>query len=196
MEMLIMEKQLKIIYHYHSGFSVQVGGTLLVFDYWEGEDRSLAQVGRINPQFLSAFEKIYVFISHSHQDHLDPIVYMWENEGLPITYIVSEDVPGRASDLRILPRQEIQLDDQIESLMLEAVRSATVTRGGEFHALPTYCYELRLTGDSFPTLVYVGKDGRISVAVELDLDHYLYFEDHGELYAALDQILALDAISE
>lgn len=108
-----MEKQLKIIYHYHSGFSVQVGGTLLVFDYWEGEDRSLAQVGRINPQFLSAFEKIYVFISHSHQDHLDPIVYMWENEGLPITYIVSEDVPGRASDLRILPQQEIQLDDQI-----------------------------------------------------------------------------------
>ena len=91
---------------------------------------------------------------------------------------------------------DIQLDDQIESLMLEAVRSATVTRGGEFHALPTYCYELRLTGDSYPTLVYVGKDGRISVAVELDLDHYLYFEDHGELYAALDQILALDAVSE
>lgn len=91
---------------------------------------------------------------------------------------------------------DIQLDAQIESLMLEAVRSATVTRGGEFHALPTYCYELRLTGDGYPTLVYVGKDGRISVAVELDLDHYLYFEDHGELYAALDQILALDAVSE
>ena len=91
---------------------------------------------------------------------------------------------------------DIQLDAQIESLMLEAVRSATVTRGGEFHALPTYCYELRLTGDGYPTLVYVGKDGRISVAVELDLDHYLYFEDHGELYAALDKILALDAVSE
>ena len=91
---------------------------------------------------------------------------------------------------------DIPLDDQIESLMLEAVRSATVTRGGEFHALPTYCYELRLTGDGYPTLVYVGKDGRISVAVELDLDHYLYFEDHGELYAALDKILALDAVSE
>lgn len=32
-----MDRQLKIIYHYHSGFSVQVGGTLLIFDYWEGE---------------------------------------------------------------------------------------------------------------------------------------------------------------
>lgn len=91
---------------------------------------------------------------------------------------------------------DIPLDDQIESLMLEAVRSATVTRGPEFHALPELCYELHLNGDGYPTLVYVGKDGRISVAVDLDLDHYQYFEDHGELYAALDQILALDAVSE
>lgn len=88
-----MDRQLKIIYHYHSGFSVQVGGTLLIFDYWEGEGRSLPQVGRITPSFLKAFEKIYVFISHAHPDHLDPIVYTWESEGLPITYIVSSDMP-------------------------------------------------------------------------------------------------------
>lgn len=37
-----MDKQLKIIYHYNSGFSVQVGSTLLIFDYWEGEGRTLA----------------------------------------------------------------------------------------------------------------------------------------------------------
>ena len=50
-----MDKQLKIIYPYHSGFSVQVGGTLLVFFYWEGEGRTLGEVGLINSQFLSAF---------------------------------------------------------------------------------------------------------------------------------------------
>ena len=108
-----MEKQLKIIYHYHSGFSVQAGGTLLVFDYWEGEDRSLAPVGRINTQFLSAFEKIYIFISHAHPDHLDPVVYLWENEGLPITYIISSDMPSGTHGHRIGPGQEMQLDDQI-----------------------------------------------------------------------------------
>ena len=70
-----MDKQLKIIYHYNSGFSVQVGSTLLIFDYWEGEGRTLAQVGRITPQFLRAFEQIFVFISHAHPDHLDPIVF-------------------------------------------------------------------------------------------------------------------------
>ena len=56
-----MEKLIKLIYHYHSGFSIQAGGTLLVFDYWEGENRSLSGVGRITTQFLKAFERIFVF---------------------------------------------------------------------------------------------------------------------------------------
>lgn len=104
-----MEKLIKLIYHYHSGFSVQAGGTLLVFDYWEGEERKLAGVGRITPQFLRAFERIFVFISHAHPDHLDPIVYTWENEGLPITYIVSSDMPVGTKGKRIAPGQERDL---------------------------------------------------------------------------------------
>lgn len=108
-----MEKQLKIIYHYHSGFSVQVGGTLLVFDYWEGEGRTLPQVGRIDEAFLSAFENVYVFISHAHPDHLDPIVYMWENGRTPITYIVSSDMPVGTRGKRIAPGQKKVLDEHV-----------------------------------------------------------------------------------
>ena len=108
-----MEKLVKLIYHYHSGFSVQVGGTLLIFDYWEGEDRKLPNVGRITPQFLRAFEQIYVFISHAHQDHLDPVVYMWKNEGLPVTYIVSSDMPIGTSGKRIASGQEKKLSENV-----------------------------------------------------------------------------------
>ena len=108
-----MDKQLKIIYHYHSGFSVQVGSTLLVFDYWEGENRDLPKVGRITPQMLKSFEQIFVFISHAHPDHLDPIVYTWENEGLPVTYIVSSDMPVGTRGKRIAPLQEKELTRDI-----------------------------------------------------------------------------------
>lgn len=108
-----MEKQLKVIYHYHSGFSVQVGGTLLVFDYWEGEGRALSNVGRITPAFLEAFERIYVFVSHAHPDHLDPVVFLWESQGLPVTYIVSGDMPVGTRGKRLSPGQEKVLDDQI-----------------------------------------------------------------------------------
>jgi len=108
-----MEKQLKIIYHYHSGFSVQVGGTLLVFDYWEGEDRKLPNVGRIDDKLLSAFEQVYVFISHAHPDHLDPIVFMWENKGIPVSYIVASDVPVGTRGKRIAPGQEKTLSEHV-----------------------------------------------------------------------------------
>lgn len=101
-----MDKQLKIIYYYHSGFSVQVGSTLLVFDYWEGEGRSLLPSARITPAFLKAFEQIFVFISHAHPDHLDPVVYTWAREGLPVTYIVASDMPIGTIGKRIAPLQE------------------------------------------------------------------------------------------
>ena len=110
---MFMEKQLKIIYHYHSGFSVQVGGTLLVFDYWEGEDRKLPNVGRIDDKLLSAFEQVYVFISHAHPDHLDPIVFMWENKGIPVSYIVASDVPVGTRGKRIAPGQEKTLSEHV-----------------------------------------------------------------------------------
>lgn len=108
-----MDKQLKITYHYHSGFSIQVGSTLLVFDYWEGENRDLAQIGRITPQMLKSYEQIYVFISHAHPDHLDPVVYTWEGEGLPITYIVSSDMPVGTRGKRLAPLQEKELSRDI-----------------------------------------------------------------------------------
>lgn len=108
-----MDKQLKITYHYHSGFSIQVGSTLLVFDYWEGENRDLAQLGRITPQMLKSYEQIYVFISHAHPDHLDPVVYTWEGEGLPITYIVSGDMPVGTRGKRLAPLQEKELSRDI-----------------------------------------------------------------------------------
>lgn len=108
-----MNKQLKITYHYHSGFSIQVGSVLLVFDYWEGESRELAPIGRITPQMLRAYEHIYVFISHAHPDHLDPVVYTWEGEGLPITYIVSSDMPVGTRGKRLAPLQEKELTRDI-----------------------------------------------------------------------------------
>ena len=104
-----MDKQLKIIYHYNSGFSVAVGGVLLVFDYWEGENRSLHQVGKLTLPYLRAFEQIFVFISHAHADHFDSVVYSWEAEGLPVYYVVSSDMPVGTRGKRIAPLQERSL---------------------------------------------------------------------------------------
>ena len=109
-----MEKFLKLTYYYNSGFSVQVGGTLLIFDYWEGEDRSLPPASRINETFLQAFEQIFVFVSHAHPDHFDPVIYSWYKHGLPVSYIVSNDMPVGTRGSRLAPLQEKQLTQDIK----------------------------------------------------------------------------------
>jgi len=112
-EVFLMQKQLKVTYHYNSGFSVRVGGTLMVFDYWEGENRQLSAVGRLNPNILSAFEQVYVFISHAHPDHLDPVVYEWRDALPDITYVVSADLPIGKRGRRIAPLEELTLTKDI-----------------------------------------------------------------------------------
>ena len=86
---------------------------------------------------------------------------------------------------------EQELDQQTQEKILDLVYSSTVTRHDGYDALPNNCYELRLCSDGYPTLIYVGKDGRMSMAIDWDLDHYKYFEDDGQLYQALSDILGI-----
>ncbi len=87
-----MELHASVTYHHHSGFSVQVENTLLVFDYWEGEKGELPAAARLTPEKLKAYGQVFVFVSHAHPDHLDQVIYTWM-EGNPVTYIVASDTP-------------------------------------------------------------------------------------------------------
>jgi len=87
-----MELHASVKYHYHSGFSVQVDSTLLVFDYWEGENKELSPIARLTADSLQAFSQVFVFVTHAHPDHLDQVIYTWM-EGNPVTYIVASDTP-------------------------------------------------------------------------------------------------------
>ena len=115
-----VQRQLKVTYHYNSGFSIRVGSTLLVFDYWEGENRRLSEVGRLNQAILSAYEQVWVFISHSHPDHLDPVVYEWRNSLPGINYIVSSDLPIGKRGRRIAPLDELTLTQDLSVRAFES----------------------------------------------------------------------------
>ena len=70
-----MSAAMTVTYYLHSGFSCAVDRILLIFDYWLGEHRELAEDRRIQPADFDRYDEIYVFISHSHPDHFDPEVY-------------------------------------------------------------------------------------------------------------------------
>ena len=70
-----------ITHYYHSGFSIAGEHTLLVFDYWRGERGELTPELQLTPEKLRAYDNVFVFISHEHIDHLDPVVFTWNEAG-------------------------------------------------------------------------------------------------------------------
>ena len=84
---------------------------------------------------------------------------------------------------------EVPMDD-LQSL-LDAIDHTTVVRRSEFPGFYTPYFRIALyTGESYPTLIHVAENGDISVAVELDLDHYSYYKGGEELYQALLELTA------
>lgn len=91
-----------VTHYYHSGFSVACGDTLLVFDYWTGEEGELTEDIQLRPEQIRSFANVVIFISHEHVDHLDPIVYTWKDLTNTV-YIVSSDMPVGTRGKRMAP---------------------------------------------------------------------------------------------
>lgn len=70
--------------------------------------------------------------------------------------------------------------------VLTALDHARVSRGPGFPGMTQPYFQLTLyKGEAYPTHITVVKNGQISVAEELDFDHYAYYEGGDWLYAAL-----------
>ncbi len=133
-----MDRKLTVTYYLHSGFSISMEDVLLVFDYWRGEQDELPQEKRITPEFLSQFREVYVFISHEHPDHLDPVVFTWR-EHAPVTYLVSSDMPVGTRGKRMAPGDSLTLSPMVKVQAFESTDlgvSFLVDLGGVhiFHA--------------------------------------------------------------
>ena len=109
---VFVEQNLLITHYYHSGFSVASRHTLAVFDYWRGERGELAPDKQITPKQLKRYDNVFVFISHEHIDHLDPVVFTWNEHG-NVSYIVSSDMPVGTRGKRMAPGDTLKLSDEL-----------------------------------------------------------------------------------
>ena len=99
---VFLSTRFTVVHYYHSGFSVASGDTLLVFDYWRGEDMELTEERQLREEQIRSFANVVVFISHEHIDHLDPIVFTWKDL-TNVIYIVSSDMPVGTRGKRMAP---------------------------------------------------------------------------------------------
>lgn len=85
---------------------------LFVFDYWRGEHQELHGRRQLLPEQLARFRQVYVFISHEHIDHLDPVVFTWK-ETANVSYFVSSDMPVGTRGKRMAPGDRVDLEPGI-----------------------------------------------------------------------------------
>lgn len=75
----------------HSGFLVETGDRLLIFDdALEGPSDGSLEEGVIPPSLLDGRETL-VFVSHWHSDHFNPAIFQWRAEGRRLAYLLSKD---------------------------------------------------------------------------------------------------------
>ncbi|MCQ2458337.1 MAG: hypothetical protein MJ142_06370 [Clostridia bacterium] len=107
-----MGLEMTVTHYYHSGFSVACDDIILIFDYWLGEENELRDSEQITAAELEKYNEIYVFISHEHIDHLDPVVYTWRDQ-VPVMYIVSSDMPVGTRGKRMAPGEFARLSENV-----------------------------------------------------------------------------------
>lgn len=84
----------EIWYLFNSGFAMKTDKHFLIFDYYidtpAGENRCL-ESGVINPDEIKDLD-VYVFASHWHPDHFNPVILEWRKNIPHIHYILSKDI--------------------------------------------------------------------------------------------------------
>ena len=107
-----MSSFMDITFYLHSGFSCAIKNRLFIFDYWLGEHEELQENKRITIEQIRSYEQVYVFISHSHPDHYDPVVYDWQ-ECENVHYYISYELPPGCKGRRMYPKDEVFLEEGI-----------------------------------------------------------------------------------
>ncbi|HSA94846.1 MAG TPA: MBL fold metallo-hydrolase [Acidobacteriota bacterium] len=86
--------QATVWYLGHCGYAVRTANFLLIFDYQEKRDGPQLKTKPVRPSFDSGWIdpaeikdlKVRVFVSHSHDDHFDPVIFGWKATVADIAY--------------------------------------------------------------------------------------------------------------
>lgn len=101
----------------HCGYAVRTRDHFLIFDYQEQRDGRQAKTRPEQPSLASGWIvpeeikdlKVRVFVSHSHEDHFDPVIFSWRKVIPDISYFFGWKAEGDAADAYLVgPRAEVE----------------------------------------------------------------------------------------
>ncbi len=114
------------IYHlFHSGTAVRVKDKLFVFDYFKDEPQqekavaSSLEQGIIREDSFKHISEAYVFVSHSHHDHYNQVIFEWEKYCDRINYILAAEVDPKP---KLRNKSNLYLMEQDQELKLDKLK--------------------------------------------------------------------------
>lgn len=102
---------MRIYYLHHSAVCVIFDRTLLIFDYYLHEGDKHIEDGHISKEDIAGFDHVYVFVSHSHHDHFNPVIFEWASPR--VTYILDSTIKEAPKDAVVLRPGETYNDESI-----------------------------------------------------------------------------------
>ena len=120
--------QAKIYYIYHSGFAIETQHHFLVFDYYKEPNLSkdnLLFPSLLLPENIKKKKEVFIFSSHNHSDHFNPIILDWQRYNPDIKYILSKDIktPTKNSNYVFMEEND---EKQINNLYIKAYGSTDI----------------------------------------------------------------------
>jgi len=95
-----------ITYIGHSGFLMEWDSCYWLFDYYKGE----------LPE-LKKDKKLYVFVSHNHRDHFNPVIFQLYESHHDITYILSSDVKLKHKEFPEIGITKEKIDEMMNKII-------------------------------------------------------------------------------
>lgn len=110
----------------HSRILVETENSILVFDYFQ--DTPLGLEVDKESSFLSTDnfqtdKNVFVFASHGHDDHFDPIIFQWSKVNPNISYVLSRDIKEEVDHQ--IDGGQVYYMDPYESLIIDNVNIKT-----------------------------------------------------------------------
>jgi ankyrin repeat protein/L-ascorbate metabolism protein UlaG (beta-lactamase superfamily) len=114
----LLKKKLKageaaVWYLGQSGWAIKTKSKLLIFDYHTlvgpQADESWLANGHITPEEIKD-QDVYVFVTHEHEDHFNPVIFDWKKSIGGIEYILGFASEKTPEAVVLLPREKETID--------------------------------------------------------------------------------------
>lgn len=119
-----------IYYLHHSAVCVVIKGVLLIFDYFIHENDKGLECGHISNEDIKNAKRVYVFVTHMHFDHYNPVIFEWAKINPNVTYILDDTVPEPGEDINavMLSRGKVY-----EDRIISVKEYGSTDMGGSFY---------------------------------------------------------------